>query len=78
MLTMWYGSGRTRKTSRVAGPAHRFTQADRRRNTTDKGSFPLGDSTVPDALDVTFDTLCGHAHRIARYMGTALVIARLR
>ena len=47
---MWYGAGRTRKTSRVAGPAHRFDEADRRRSTTDKGSYPLGDSSAPDAL----------------------------
>jgi hypothetical protein len=47
---MWYFTGRTRKTSRVAGPGPSIHKIDRRRSTTDKGSYSLGDSSACYAL----------------------------
>ena len=72
--TMWYGAGRTRKTSRVAGPAHRFHEADRRRVRPTKGASPW----VIPARPPPSDTLGGHApdHRSSKR--TASVTAGLR
>ena len=68
---MWYGAGRTRKTSRVAGPRAARLIADRHGKTTDKGSYSLGDSRASRALRYAR----GATHRI---IGLALVTAGLR
>ena len=47
--TMWYGAGRTRKTSRVAGPGPSVHQPIGAENDRQR-ELPLGDSSAPDAL----------------------------